>query len=430
MAGDFNGDGRTDLAIAGLAIAGDSSGQNRVEVLLGDGDGAFRAATVDLGTITPQSLVAGDFNGDGRTDLVVAGGSSVQGQVEVLPGDGDGTFRTAPPINLGDFGGGDLVAGDFNGDGRTDLAIAGGSSGQGRVEVLLGDGDGTFRAAPPINLGDFGLLVQSALVAGGFNGDGRTDLAATNGSGVQVALSLGDGYFASPGELALAIHDTPLVAGLNGDGINDVFIINQAGDILWRKGRPTHAAPSIRPSRSISTLLHATNPRARIAFVSTRQGPLIASVNARDDAVSLFAYRGGHIVWVGLLPTGALPRRSPRPTSTMQELRPGRPQRRRRHRVGLPRRRQGRVRQAGRYPHRPRRLGHRPGRPRRDGRVDLVVTNQVTGDVRVLLDHGDGTFGGTLRYHAGSGHTGRTLPLTGRPTSCLRRRRRAWRSAS
>ena len=99
--------------------------------------------------------MTGDFNGDGRADLAVAGfDPSGQGEVEVLLGAGDGTFHAAPPISTGLVRTSALVTGDFNGDGRADLAVAGyDPSGQGEVEVLLGAGDGTFQAAAPINTG-------------------------------------------------------------------------------------------------------------------------------------------------------------------------------------------------------------------------------------------------------------------------------------
>ena len=160
VAGDFTGDGRTELAVAG---SDPISGQSDVEVLRGQGDGSLQAAPpIILGSFdsTFQSaLVAGDFTGDGRTDLAVVGvdTSSGQSEVEALLGNGDGTFQSTPPINLGTLYPSSLVAGDFNGDGRTDLAVAGSdsSSGQNEVEVLLGNGDGTFQSTTPINLGSF-----------------------------------------------------------------------------------------------------------------------------------------------------------------------------------------------------------------------------------------------------------------------------------
>ena len=133
VAGDFNGDGRTDLAVANY-------GSNDVSVLLGNGDGTFQPqVTYAVGT-EPDALVAGDFTGDGRTDLAVANYGS--NDVSVLLGNGDGTFQTQVTYAVGSEPVA-LVAGDFNGDGRTDLAVA--NSGSNDVSVLLGNGDGTFQ---------------------------------------------------------------------------------------------------------------------------------------------------------------------------------------------------------------------------------------------------------------------------------------------
>ena len=133
VAGDFNGDGRTDLAVANI-------GSNDVSVLLGNGDGTFQDQVRYAAGDEPFALVAGDFNGDGRTDLAVANAGS--NDVSVLLGNGDGTFQDQVRYAAGDepFA---LVAGDFNGDGRTDLAVANYDSGD--VSVLLGNGDGTFQ---------------------------------------------------------------------------------------------------------------------------------------------------------------------------------------------------------------------------------------------------------------------------------------------
>ena len=133
VAGDFNGDGRTDLAVANY-------GSNDVSVLLGNGDGTFQTqVTYAVGT-DPSALVAGDFTGDGRTDLAVANLGS--NDVSVLLGNGDGTFQTQVTYAVGSAPDA-LVAGDFTGDGRTDLAVA--NHGSNDVSVLLGNGDGTFQ---------------------------------------------------------------------------------------------------------------------------------------------------------------------------------------------------------------------------------------------------------------------------------------------
>ena len=114
MAGDFNGDGRPDLAVANY-------GSNDVSVLLGNGDGTFQPQVTYAVGSSPVALVAGDFNGDGRPDLAVANYGA--NDVSVLLGNGDGTFQPQVTYAVGSSPTA-LVAGDFNGDGRTDLAVA------------------------------------------------------------------------------------------------------------------------------------------------------------------------------------------------------------------------------------------------------------------------------------------------------------------
>src|SRR5208337_3290836 len=177
-----------------------------------------------------------------RPDLAAANGFS--DDIAVLLGNGDGTFRTQvrsgagpEPTSLRFEVGPEptcLVTGDFNGDGRADLAAATADSHD--IAVLLGNGDGTFQA--PVRVWA-GWAEPTCLVTGDFNGDHRPDLAAGIGGSNSIAVLLGGGdkRFA-PAALSTTPHATPVVADLNGDGTDDVLVINAAGDILWRKGRP------------------------------------------------------------------------------------------------------------------------------------------------------------------------------------------------
>src|SRR5881397_2313693 len=179
--GDFNGDGKLDLAVA-------SAGSSTVSVLLGNGDGTFQAPRAFPAGSGPNFLAVGDFNGDGVQDLATANfGSNTPADttVSVLLGNGDGTFR--PPQTFG-VGRGPLwvAAGDFNGDGRLDLAVP--NFGDTTVSVLLGNGDGTFQAARNFPAGGSG---PASVAVGDFNGDGRQDLAVTlygDGSGNTLAV--------------------------------------------------------------------------------------------------------------------------------------------------------------------------------------------------------------------------------------------------
>jgi hypothetical protein len=180
-AGDFNPGGRADLAV--------TTSSDQVAVYLATGGGRFHEAQGSpLATgKAPASIVAADFNGDGRTDLAIANASS--DSVTVLLGDGSGGFTPAPgspcavPEGPGASAGmlglpDSIAAGDFNGDGNTDLAVANFNGSSDNVAILQGDGHGGFTNAVgspfPAN-GNPGPLV-----VGDFNGDGRLDLAVVN----------------------------------------------------------------------------------------------------------------------------------------------------------------------------------------------------------------------------------------------------------
>ena len=214
--GDFNGDGKADLAVANYNSAS-------LSVLLGNGDGTFGTA-VNYGTGTnPQSVAVGDFNGDGKADLAVTNVESAN--VSVLLGNGDGTFQTA--VNYGTGSGPETVAvGDFNGDGKADLAVA--TFTTSNVSILLGNGDGTFQTAVNYRTGSdpWGLAV------GDFNGDGKADLVVTNSNSdnVSVLLGNGDGTFQTAVNYGVgAVAFSVAVADFNGDGKADLVVGNFSG---------------------------------------------------------------------------------------------------------------------------------------------------------------------------------------------------------
>jgi hypothetical protein len=216
--GDFNGDGKTDLVVA-------NSGSNNVSILLGNGDGTFQAAKDFDADSSPQFVATGDFNRDGKLDLVVA--NSGGNNVSVLLGNGDGTFQAA--VNYAVGSGPQFVAtGDFNGDGKLDLVVV--NTGGTTVSVLLGNGDGTFQI--PLDFSVGGASFSAAV--GDFNGDSKLDLAVVNfGGNVNVLLGNGDGTFQpavtySPGNVvAVSIA----AADFNGDGKLDLAVASiSSGD--------------------------------------------------------------------------------------------------------------------------------------------------------------------------------------------------------
>jgi hypothetical protein len=211
--GDFNRDGILDLAIADV-------GSGSVSVLLGNGDGTFRAHVDYPVQGSPSSVVARDLNGDGILDLAVRDQSSF---VSILLGNGDGTFQAATNFPAGN-GVARMAAGDFNGDGNLDLATTAGSDAA--VSILLGNGDGTFQ--PYVNYavgsGPYGIAV------GDVNGDGDLDLVVADSgfNAYAVLLGNGDGTFQPyVRHGTVADPQSVVLADFNGDGKLDLAVFGE-----------------------------------------------------------------------------------------------------------------------------------------------------------------------------------------------------------
>lgn len=215
-AGDFNGDGMLDLAVT-------NGGDNTVSILLGHGDGSFAARVDYVVAPSPLSIASGDFNGDGNIDLALV--CYWPNVVSVLLGAGDGTFsaRTDYAAATGPYG---LAISDFNGDGHPDLAVGnyGVEYNGNTVSVLLGRGDGTFAARA-----DYQTMYGPRCVAtGDFNGDGSPDLAVGVETGfVSVLLGNGDGTFAAKTDYRPGRAPRFVACGdLDGDGKLDLVTSN------------------------------------------------------------------------------------------------------------------------------------------------------------------------------------------------------------
>jgi large repetitive protein len=395
VVGDFTGNGRLDLAVADTQT-------DDVRLLLGNGDGTFQAPQVVWsGDGTPAvALVAGNFTSDGHIDLAVANGDSV----DVLLGNGDGTFDSLPPIPVTGAPVA-IVAGYFNGDGHLDLATADGNgSGTDDYSVYLGNGDGTFQTPVPYALGGAGA--STALVTGDFTGDGQTDLAIarTGPDDVQVRLGNGDGTFSNPAVTDLVRHETPLVADLTGDGVADVSVVDAAGDILYRQGRPNEPGSFAPP-----VTVNPGDPSRDIAFVATELGPLLASVDANDNEISFFRLGPTGFVKVSSLATG------PQPAQVLSADLNGNGQ------SDLI------VRNAGNgtisvflangtgwfLPRFDLAVGlgasdMQVADLEQDGRLDIVFSDRLSGEVGVLENLGGGSFASPVLYRAGLGPYGVT----------------------
>jgi hypothetical protein len=282
-AGDFNGDGRQDLLAVNSAESLLQGHRDPVLAVLfpGNGDGTFAAAQrfqIGVGSL-PERIHAVDINGDGRLD--VAGNYPFSSLV--LLGNGDGTFQG--PVFSQELRGTLATFVDWSGDRRLDVITAEtmdpnlAAAGSSRIDVFAGNGDGTFTLVQCIVVG----VVVQALVAADLNGDGAVDPASANMGFTDVSVVLGyrDGGFVGfeGGTVDFATGFQPFAlagADLNGDGRPDLTVIN-------------------RGSRFVSVLLGngdgTFQPERRVA-ATAGEFPVLADFN-RDGRVDVANANGG-----------------------------------------------------------------------------------------------------------------------------------------
>jgi len=334
IAADFNGDGKADLAVANA---------DGLSVMLNDGLGSLDPK-VDYATGDwPVSVIAADFNGDGHLDLAVANSNS--DTVSILLNNSNGTFAAKVDYATG-ASPWSLIAADFNGDGKADLAVA--NTNDNTVSVLLNNGHGTFAAKVDYATGANPVSVTAA----DFNGDGKADLAVACGGGVGVLLNNGNGTFAAEVDSAAGTNPQSVAAAdFNGDGKADLAVANYGSNtvsVLLNNGDGTFATRV-----NYTTGLWPTSITAADFNGDGKADLAVANYDAATVSVLLNKGSGTFAAKVDYT-TGAHP--SSVTSADFNE----------------------------------------------DGKLDLVVANMADGTVNVLLNHGNGTFDTKVNFATGS----------------------------
>ncbi len=217
--GDFNGDGKPDLITANYEA-------NAVSVMLNNGNGGFAPAVIYPVGTNPKSVTVGDLNGDGKPDLVVA--NMVGGDLSILLGNGAGGFTQAPKVTGMSYPVSSAI-GDLNGDGKADLVIA--NAGSYQTTIMFGKGDGTFTFGFEFFKPEGGL--PAAVVTADFDKDGRLDFAVAynNTNRAIVYFNRPGGYIDDARILDAGDQPLDMVTGdFNGDGYADLAVANYASN--------------------------------------------------------------------------------------------------------------------------------------------------------------------------------------------------------
>src|SRR5713101_2708694 len=280
--GDFNRDGHLDLVFTNLGSPTDTA------ILLGNGDGTFGIPIFYNTGLSPRFVAVADFNGDGKLDLAVS--DSIANTISILLGNGDGTFQSPVDYSTDPFPG-NIVIADFNGDGKLDLAVASNNT---IVSIFLGKGDGTFQPKVDYPAG----TTISRLTIGDYNGDGIPDLAVSdshcnatpcpaNGS-VNVLLGNGDGTFQSHLDFATGSDPSSIAAGE----------FNTSGQAVGRSGFATlnsqdntvsiFAPISTGPVNSVPTISSISPPSVQVG-----SGGFTLTINGTNFITSSTVSFGG-----------------------------------------------------------------------------------------------------------------------------------------
>jgi hypothetical protein len=345
ISGDFNGDGKQDIATS-------SNAQSSVSVLLGNGDGTLQAAKTTSLSLEPLDIVAGDVNNDGKLDLVGTTNTFVGGisDVYTLLGNGDGTFQ-APTTETAIIAR-DIALADFNGDGKLDVAVSGGTFAQ----FLTGNGDGTF--APGLNYYLQLAANPSNVIVGDFNHDGKADVETSE----TILLGNGDGTFQGTPAVTSSLSIQSAITGdFNGDGKPDMAVAteNTSANIVVNI-QLGDGKGNLEPAFSYTLT----------GFYGTLFGPVDLNGDGKQDLVCIgfSGFGSGPLEIFAMLGNGDGSFGSPITTTTGFNFT---------------------LYQVA--------VGDFNG----DGKPDIAITGGDT-NVYVLLGNGDGTFASPVSYFAGA----------------------------
>jgi hypothetical protein len=261
-AADFNRDGKLDVAI------GDDLG---IEVYLGNGDGTFQAGLPPVGGGVAFGQAVGDFNGDGILDMAEIVGTEPNLQLQILLGNGDGTFQTGADYPGFGSAASLIFPADLNGDNKLDLTIVQtvNPPDPTSVTVLLGNGDGTF--GTPTN-----YLVGSSLGGGAladFNADGKLDVMVSTSTNTVPSTTImvgnGDGTFQSPSVLPILANGSVAAGDYNNDGKLDLAV-----------------AVAIPPANGVFVLLQEV-PQPSLSLSSVTFGSQVVGTTSSPQGVTL-----------------------------------------------------------------------------------------------------------------------------------------------
>ena len=271
LTADFNRDGHLDLAVA-------NSSTNNVSILLGNGNGTFQSPRNTAAGELPAYLALGDFNGDGLLDLAVANAtaSSVPptGSVSILLGLGNGYFITPPRTFTTGPAPTFAVAGDFNLDGKLDVAVA--NTGSNSISILRGLGNGEFLAAENFTVGNSPAWIGVA----DFNSDGKPDVVVANTGSSSISVLINDTVPLVPPSITAAFN----VASMQGGPVAPGELVTIFGSNL---GPGTPAGLQLAAPDTVGTMLSDTQ-----VFFDDVAAPLIYASAGQVTAAVPFGVAG------------------------------------------------------------------------------------------------------------------------------------------